>query len=258
MKKRILAIFAALILLLGVSIPAFAENSTVNIIDGADLLSYDEWEELDFMAQKITREYDCGVYIVILDDYTEYGDGDVFDVTAELYNDYDESFGVGDEHDGIMLLLSMYERDWAMFVHGSYAEYAFNEYGQEQLEDSFLPQFGEDDWYAGCKSFLTACDEYLSLAEEGDPVTESHLGDVLIAIGVSCVIALLICLVLKGKMKTVHHKTEAKTYVTPGGFVLSQSFDNYTHTTETRRKIQKSSSGGSRIGGGGSGRSGKF
>ena len=32
---------------------------------------------------------------------------------------------------------------------GINAEYAFNEYGQEQLEDAFLSYFGDDDWYPG-------------------------------------------------------------------------------------------------------------
>ena len=38
---------------------------------------------------------------------------------------------MGDDRDGIIILLSMAERDYAMFVYGTYAETAFNSYGQE-------------------------------------------------------------------------------------------------------------------------------
>ena len=42
--------------------------------------------------------------------------------------------GEGPNRDGIMLLLSMDDRDWAMFCYGSHCEYAFNSYGQQKLE----------------------------------------------------------------------------------------------------------------------------
>ncbi len=258
MKKRILSVLTALLLVISLCVPAMADGTMEYVIDVYDLLTYDEWEELEAMAESVSEEYDCGVYIVIVDDYTEYGYGDVYDVTTDIYNNEDSSFGYGDDRDGIMLLLSMYDRDWAMFVHGDNAEYAFNEYGQEQLEESFLPYLSHDEWYDGFASFIATCEEYLELAENGEPVEEGHFVDILIAIGVACFIAILICLVLLGKMKSVKRKVEAKAYVTPGGFRLDRSFDRYTHTTETRRKIESKSSSSSHSGGGGSGRSGKF
>ena len=73
-----------------------------------------------------------------------------------------------------------------------------------------------------------------------------------------------VCLLLLRKMKSVHQKAEADAYLTAGGLHLTKQYDRYTHTTETRTKIQKENSGGSggstysESGGGGSGRSGKF
>ena len=63
----------------------------------------------------------------------------------------------------------MDERNYAMFVYGKNAEYAFNKYGQEQLEDAFLGYFGDNDWYGGASHYLDTCDEYLTLAEEEIP-----------------------------------------------------------------------------------------
>ena len=51
--------------------------------------------------------------------------------------------GMGEDRDGIMILLSMEDRDYAMFVYGPKASEVFNAYGQEQLETYFgayLPQ----------------------------------------------------------------------------------------------------------------------
>ena len=84
-----------------------------------------------------------------------------------------------------------------------------------------------------------------------------------ISAGCSCLAAGTVCLWLLRKMKSVHQKAEADAYLTAGGLHLTKQYDQYTHTTETRTKIQKESSGGSggstySESGGGSGRSGKF
>lgn len=131
------------------------------VIDANDLLTYEGWEKPENLAADISQRHGCGVYIVIVDDYTAYGFGEVYDVTTQLYNDTESGFGLGDDREGILLLLSMHARDYALFVHGESAQYAFDDYGQTDLENTFLPSFGEDDWYGGFAGYLTACDFYL-------------------------------------------------------------------------------------------------
>ena len=111
------------------------------------------------------------------------------------------------------------------------------------------------------RAALDTCDEYLTLAEEGDPVRKNPLPMYLIVVAASCAISGFICIMLKWKMQTVHKKVEANEYVAAGGLTLTKQYDRYTHTTETRRKIRDDSDSGSTSscsGGGGSGRSGKF
>lgn len=256
MKKKISAIFMALLLTIALCVPAAAADGTMDyVIDLADLLTYEEWEALEDRAEAISEENGCGVYIVTVEDYTEYGTGSAYDVTTQIFNSAENDFGYGAEKDGIMLLLSMAERDYALFVHGSGAEYAFNAEGQAMLENHFLPNFAEDDWVGGFRGYLDGCAEYLALAAAGEPVQESPVTGVLMAIGISCLLSLLICLALKSKMKTVHRKAEAQTYVA-GGLQMRDRYERFTHTTETRRRIQTESH--SESGGGGSGRSGSF
>lgn len=237
------------------------EESSVDmeyVFDVSDLLSYEEWDELESRAAAISERQHCGVYFALVDDYRDYGDGDVYEVTYQLY--HSNQLGIGDDRNGIFVLLSMNERDYAMFVYGEYAEYAFDEFGQERLEERFLGTFGDDDWYGGISNYLDACDEFLTKAQEGEPVRPAYWMQCFIATGVSCLVAGVICFFLMGRMKTVHKKTEANAYLTKGGLNLTEQYDRYTHTTETSTKIEKdnSSSSQSESGGGGSGRSGKF
>lgn len=231
------------------------------IFDNSDLLTFDEWEKLEARAADISQRHGCGVYVAFVDDFTEYGYGnDVYKTTYQLY--HANELGMGENRDGIIILLSMAERDYAMFVYGTYAETAFNSYGQEKLEKAFLGNFKEDDWYGGVSNYLSTCDEYLTRADAGKPVRESPALLIAIAVVASCLLSGAICLFLKRSMKTVHQKVEANEYVAPGGLQLSKQYDRYTHTTETRSKINNDSDSGggtsSCSGGGGSGRSGKF
>ena len=231
------------------------------IFDLSDQLSYEEWVELEARASDISQRHGCGVYAAFVDDFTEYGGGnDVYKTTYQLY--HASELGMGADRDGIIILLSMDDRDYAMFVYGDHAEYAFDRYGQKELEDAFLGYFGDNDWYGGVSHYLDTCDEYLTRAEEGKPARKNTLPMYLIVVAASCAIAGGICLMLKWQMKTVHKKAEANEYVAAGGLNLTKQYDRYTHTTETRRKIHDDSDSNSGTsscsGGGGSGRSGKF
>ena len=233
------------------------------IFDISDLLPFDQWQELEQRAGNISQRYSCGVYAVLVDDYEDYGSGDVYDVTTQIYHSGENSFGMGSGQDGIMILLSMEDRDYAMFVYGKNAEYAFNKYGQEQLEGCFLGDFGNDDWYGGISHYLDACDEYLAKADAGHPVRANPWWGIGLMVFLSCLVALAICVTLRRKLNNVREKVQANEYITPGGLRLADSYDRYTHTTKTRTKIEREGSDGgghtsSRSGGGGSGRSGKF
>lgn len=277
MKRRIVCILLAALLLLGLCCTAFAEAPAAtepqlwNITDTVGLLTSDEDLTLEARAEEISAQYGVGIYLLILEDYSEYYD-DPYETAYELY--HQNTLGMGEDRDGVILLMSMSDRKYATFFYGPKAEYAFDAYGQELMEEEFLDDFRDDDWYDGFEDYLEVCDEYLARAEAGDPVRRddssaggssvSGIGTtILVCLGISAVIAMIVCLILRGKMKSVRKGTHADAYVT-GSLNLTASRDQYTHTTETRTKIEHESSdsggGGSSAcsGGGGSGRSGSF
>ena len=277
MKRRLACIVLAALLLLGLCCTAFAEAPAAtepqlwNITDTVGLLTSDEDQSLEARAEEISAQYGVGIYLLILEDYSEYYD-DPYETAYELY--HQNTLGMGEDRDGVILLMSMSDRKYATFFYGPKAEYAFDAYGQELMEEEFLDDFRDDDWYDGFEDYLEVCDEYLARAEAGDPVrgdyssaggsSVSGIGTtILICLGISAVIAMIVCLILRGKMKSVRKGTHADAYVT-GSLNLTASRDQYTHTTVTRTKIEHESSdsggGGSSAcsGGGGSGRSGSF
>ena len=116
----------------------------------------------------------------------DYGDGSVYETTYQLYHNSGLGYGLG--RDGIIVLLSMEERDYAMFVYGEYAEYAFNEYGREMLEERFLGNFGDNDWYGGISNYLSGCEEFLAKAEADDPVRPSYWPRIAMMTALSCLL----------------------------------------------------------------------
>lgn len=56
-----------------------------------------------------------------------------------------------------MLALSMAERDFQMLAHGDTANAAFTDYGKYIMQDEFLDNFREDDWYGGFADYIAAC-----------------------------------------------------------------------------------------------------
>ena len=255
MKRRIVCILLVALLLLGLCCTAFAEAPAAtepqlwNITDTVGLLTSDEDLTLEARAEEISAQYGVGIYLLILEDYSEYYD-DPYETAYELY--HQNTLGMGEDRDGVILLMSMSDRKYATFFYGPKAEYAFDAYGQELMEEEFLDDFRDDDWYDGFEDYLEVCAEYLERAEAGDPVRgdDSSAGGsdgsgigttILVCLGISAVIAMIVCLILRGKMKSVRKGTHADAYVT-GSLNLTASRDQYTHTTETRTKIEHESS----------------
>jgi len=238
-----------------------------NVTDEAGLLTDGEWQELERQARTISEQYGVGTYIVTVDDYRDYTDGDIYDAADEIYHGY--TLGLGEDRDGVMLILSMARRDYLLITYGDFAKYAFSDDGKAYLEDFFLDDFGNDDWYNGFADYLTWSADYLENAKNGEPYSDDHVPmtdsarttGILIRVGVILLVPLVIAgiyiLILTSKMKSVTKAVEASTYMS-GNLHLTRDFDRYSHTTETRRKIEKKESSSGSSSGGGSGRSGKF
>lgn len=166
MKKGIRCLLLAFMMLFMFCVSVAAAEQTeaqlYYVTDAAGLLDENENMQLEKMAETVSKKYGVGVYIVTLEDYQDVYPNDVYKATYTIYHNF--TMGEGPNRDGIMLLLSMNDRDWAMFCYGSRSEYAFNKYGQQELEKVFLDNFGENDWYGGFEDYIKECSVYLEKA----------------------------------------------------------------------------------------------
>lgn len=265
------------------------ENKFSYITDSAGILTERERSTLETRAAQLSEEHGCSLYVVTVKDHSEFNP-DVYEAAKGIYNYYDLGYGEG--KDGVLLLLSLDERDYSFVGHGDKGETICGYESSWLVEDEFLDNFRRDDWYGGFSDYLEACGKQLTKLEQGEDITEganiivgpngqeyhsynapgqptrmptgAKLG---IGIGAPCLIALAICSTFKAQMKTAKEKTTAEEYVVPGSAALRVRDDRFINRTETRVPIHTESSsgrggssGGSSFhsGGGFSGRSGKF
>ena len=264
MKKKIVALLTALVLLLVLAVPAFAaeEDASRNtmVLDTADLLSTQEEEVLNQRAWNLTERYGCAVYIITVPGLEGM---EAWEFNEYLFDGF--GLGYGEENSCVMLLLSMEYRDYDIMAHG-WGNTAFTDYGKEVMAERFLPDFGDDNWYAGFEEYLDCCEEYLQLAEEGTPFDvdseNSSGGAVLISVAVGLLAAFITCAVFKGQMKTARIQERADAYVSPEGLLLTNQAENFQYTSRRVRRIERdddNDSGGTTVNSHGSShKSGKF
>ena len=238
-------------------------GSTAYIMDGADLLSEGEIATLSEIAEAVSNEHNFPVVIVTTD--TMYG------MVPALYTEsvYDYlGIGIGSDRSGVMLMVNMGERDVVLFTRG-FGNTAFTDYGKEKLEERYISNLSAGNYFDSFSAYITGCDEFLTRAEGGDPITDPL--DFWIPFLMSFVFPLIfsfwLCNRLKKRMNTANLQRTASPYIVRGSFQLTGSDDEFSHVTESRTKIESSSSsssGGRSSGGtsvsrsGSSSRSSKF
>ena len=179
MKKRIFSLILSLTVAVALFLPvaAYAASTDVStevdaeyVFDVYGLLTNSEQRKLENRAEEISEQYGCGVYIVIVDDYEDYA---YYVETAAEYIYEDTGLGMGSKRDGVMLLLSMHDRDYDIVAYG-YGNTAFTDYGKERVAEEFKDDFRSNDWYNGLNDYLNICERYLGYAENGKPVDVGH------------------------------------------------------------------------------------
>lgn len=256
------------------SVSAWSLSSLVK--DDCGLLSNTELSELQGRASQISSDYNCGLYIYVVKnmddfayDYEVYNDAFGIEAFAQ-YLFLNELKGLGSSGDGILLVMSMKERDYDIMAHGNLGNYAFTDYGKDKLADSFLDYFADEEWYRGFSAYLNKVDRFLQAAAEGNPVDigsgriKEHNLPVSIAAGLifGLIVALISCLTMKSSMKSVRLARVASNFIAQDGVKIPIQKDFFTHNTLVRTPLQTSSStggGGTHINSSGfSHHSGKF
>lgn len=150
-------------------VPAWAEQTEddIFIYDTAGLLNEDEWLELELLPTRSPGGTTAAVYIVTIPT-TRTTATSPYNAAANIYNTQD--FGIGEERSGVLLMLSTWDRDYALYIRDGYAKSMIGKYALSQLEDEFLDNFANDDWQGGFEDYLNTCADFFEKAEQGHPV----------------------------------------------------------------------------------------
>lgn len=232
--------------------------------DDAGLLTSEEEEELEKECARVSEIYGTGVYIITTPDF---GGGDIKDWQSRIFTEY--GLGAGSSGSGVMLAISMAERDWGLVGFGA-AQQAFTTYGRERLGGEILDDLSDGEFYDAFDKYVSMADDYLAAAKKGKPYTEDHPyvegWRIPLIIGVSFLlsffVSLGVVLMWKSGMNTRVCRDGAMEYMKAGSFHLFNRTDRFLYHTVTRTKKetqkQSGSGGGSGMHSSRSGTSGKF
>lgn len=263
MRNKISKILIACFLCVWMAAPAMAqsipeERLYPRLVDNADLL--DDFEETELLAKldEISERQQFDVVVVT----EESLNGKTSDVYADDFYDYN-GYGMGENADGALLLISMEEREGYISSCG-YGITAITDAGAEFMYDQIVPDLSDGNYVLAFESFAEWCDDFVTQAKAGNPYDAGNLPgskmglfDVLIALVFGLVFAEIPMLVMRSKLKSVHKKNEAGNYVKHGSKVVNVESDRFLYHTVTRQRKPKEnqSSGGSTVHRSSSGRS---
>lgn len=251
--KKLTSLLLICLLALSLTVPALAitviagpiyDGDPPKIVDNANLLSSSEEVTLNNKAKALADKYDIDVVILTVD--TLYGE----DITnyADDYFDY-TGYGIGSEHSGVLLMLSMDEREWAISTCGEAID-ALTDYGQDQIMDEVTDYLSDGDYYEGFAAYLDLLDEYFAAYKNGKPIDKTRTAfdtafDIFVALAIGAAAGGITIWIMRSGMKTVRPQSGAVDYVQQGSYYLRNQRDVYLYSRTTRVRKQTTSSGGS-------------
>lgn len=252
-------------------VESFSEHSTIilneltRVVDMADLLDNSEEAALLSMLDEISIRQELDVVVVTVNTL----DGKTPMDYADDFYDYN-GYGFGENRDGVLLLVSMEDRDRWISTSG-YGITVFTDAGIEYISEKFLPDLSDGNYADAFTTYAELCDEFITQARTGEPYDTNNLPkepfNVFTSLLISLVVGILVSLIvtgkMKGKLKTVRMQPAAEEYVRNGSMLVTESSDLFLYSHVDRRAKSKdddsgggssthtSSSGSSHGGGGG-------
>ena len=261
MKRRILALLCALMLLCLAALPALAEASRPGnynlVLDEAGLMGVEMSAALDAKAWEISLANNLEACILVLNGTG----GKPLKYYAADYWD-ENGYGYGPGHDGVMLALDLAERDWFILTTGDGIR-IFTDYGVRVIGDEIVPYLSNGRYYEAFDRYLDLAGEFAVEANTNQPYDTNHeyrgkpktLAEKLgMAAPIGLVTSLLTTLFGMGSMKkgmhTVHRKHGAAQYARRESMRMSRQADVFLYHNRHVERLPEPRSGG---GGGGGG-----
>lgn len=226
------------------------------LADREELLTTEEQEELLARLDEISERQQCDVVIVTVASI----EGKTATEYADDYFDY-QGYGYGEKSDGILLLVGMKERVWAISTHGSLGISAFTDAGLDYIKEDVQFQLKLDNYAKAFRTFASLCDQFLTAAHKGKPYDVGNLpikhaspSILIFLFPIGILIMAWKSRSKKRSLKSVEKKTGAISYKVPNSLHLWVDEDRITgsHVTKRKRHEESRDRGGSGGSSGGS------
>lgn len=260
MKKRILVLIYIFTVFLSFGIPASAQaqeerfgrsaEAGPRLVDMAGLLDETDRSALLSRLDEISERERVDIVVVTVNGLEG--------KTSMQYADdfYDNNgYGYGGAKDGILLLVSMADRDWWISTTG-YGITAFTDAGTEYISEQFLPALSSGDYREAFTCFADCCDEFITEAKAGRPYDIDHMPkepfrlgySLFVALVAGFLVAVIVTACMKSQLKSVRSQPGASSYVKDGSMNVTESREIFLYSNLRRSEKPKnnSSGGGSR------------
>lgn len=241
----LLALLSAVFTVLAIAVQPVSAADVLRLADFADLLTDSEEADLLYLLDEISERQQVDLVVVTVDSL----DGETAMDYADDFYDYN-GYGFGAGRDGILLLVSMEERDWYISTSG-YGITALTDAGREYISDVFVDDLSIGDYVTAFTSFANLCDDFITQARTGTPYDVDNLpqepfpvvGSLLISFAIAFVIALIVTGVMRGQLTSVHSQSAADNYLKQGSLQLTKKNDLFLYRhVERRRRAENNSS----------------
>ncbi len=232
--KKIFSVILTLTAMLTLLVPAvFADSAPALVVDYADLLEQEEEAALQELLSEISEANQIEIAVVT----TNSTNGkNIMDYADDFYDDY--GYGYGENHDGVMLVLDMGNREYWITASGVASDYLDDDVIYE-IEQAFIDDLSNGYYYDAFAAFARECD--------GRFGGIGILSTLVISLIVGFIITLIVVSTMKGKMTSVRAAKNATNYVVAGSLNLTSQNDRYlySNTVRTPRNTDNNSSGSS-------------
>jgi len=139
-------------------------GTSPRLVDDTELLTTEQKNNLLSRLDLVSKRQHCDVVLVTVPSIGNQSPR----AFADDYYDYN-GYGYDENHDGILLLLSMEERDWAISTCG-FGITAFTDDGLSYIFEQIKGDLGRDDYYTAFDKYIDLCDEFLTTAHSNESV----------------------------------------------------------------------------------------
>ena len=209
---------------------ALPENEQF-LYDEADLLTDSEEEALVQKLEEVSHATNAQIVVVTL---ASMDGGNIDEFIDYLYDTM--GFGYGENHDGVLLLVSMDPREYRILSNG----YAGTAIGPDQIDtlcDIVQPYLTKGTYATAFTYFANESKDFLAYYLEGSPFNAGKSFMISLVIGI--IAGLITAFVMKGKLKSVRKQDSARVYVKKGSMRLTYSRDIFLYRNVERTKQQE-------------------